>query len=186
MLQTNFDPFPILSSDRLMLRAVREEDAQAIYEMRSDERVMQHIDRPRAKSIEEGIKKVKAIQELVSNNEAINWAITLKENPQQSIGNIGFWRFSKEDFRIEVGYMLHPDYFRKGIMSEALQMAMKYAFKEMKAHSIKAQISPKNKASIGLAIKNGFVKEAHFRENYYSNGQFLDTVVYCILASDVL
>jgi ribosomal-protein-alanine N-acetyltransferase len=183
MLKTEFNPFPILTSDRLILRAVQAEDAQAVFEMRSDPRVMEYIDRPLATSIEDGQKKVKAIQDMVAANDAINWAITLRGNPQ-SIGNIGFWRFSRADFRIEIGYMLHPDHFRKGIMSEAMQMTLEYAFEEMNTNSIEARISPSNIPSIGVAEKNGFVKEAHFRENYYFDGKFLDTLVYCMLRSD--
>jgi len=183
MLNINFKPFPILESDRLILRAVKPEDAQAVFEMRSDPRVMQYIDRPLATSIEDGQKKIKAIQEMVAEGSAVNWAITLKGNPK-SIGNIGFWRFAPENFRIEIGYMLHPDHFRKGIMSEAMQMTLKYAFEVMNTNSIEARISPSNVPSVGVAEKNGFVKEAHFRENYYFDGKFLDTLVYCILRKD--
>jgi [ribosomal protein S5]-alanine N-acetyltransferase len=48
----------------------------------------------------------------------------------------------------------------------------------MKLHSIEAIIDPKNIGSEKVLLKNGFVKEAHFIENEFYNGQFLDTVIY--------
>jgi len=44
-------------------------------------------------------------------------------------------------------------------------------------------VNPKNKASIKLLKKNKFRKEAHFRENYYFNGKYLDSAIYCRLST---
>jgi len=51
-------------------------------------------------------------------------------------------------------------------------------------HSIEAFVNPENDASILLLEKNGFVKEAHFKENFYFEGAFLDTGVYSLLKSN--
>jgi ribosomal-protein-alanine N-acetyltransferase len=48
-------------------------------------------------------------------------------------------------------------------------------------HSIEANINPDNLASANLLEKNGFKKEAHFRENFYYNGKFLDSLIYSLV-----
>ena len=51
----------------------------------------------------------------------------------------------------------------------------------MQLHSIEAIIDPENFASEKVLQKNGFVKEAHLKENEFYDGRFLDTVIYSIL-----
>ena len=97
------------------------------------------------------------------------------------IGNIALWRIDKAHHRAEIGYILCPEQWGKGIMDEAMKVVLFYAFNEMKLHSIEAQINPHNLQSEKLLQKNGFIKEAHFRENYFYNGRFLDTVVYSLV-----
>ena len=64
------------------------------------------------------------------------------------------------------------------IMYEALQFVLEFGFKDMNCHSIEAVIDPENVASERLLQKCDFVKEAHFKENCFWNGQFLDSIVY--------
>ena len=65
------------------------------------------------------------------------------------MGYIGLWRMTPEHHR-ERWHALLPDYFRKGVMKEALRETIRYAFSGMKLHSIEAKISPGNEASIRL------------------------------------
>lgn len=66
-------------------------------------------------------------------------------------------------------------------MKEALQAILKYGFETMNLHSVEANVSPLNVASKQLLLSQNFVLEAHFKENYYFNGQFLDSHIYCLL-----
>src|SRR6476661_5611925 len=119
MENINFDPFPILITERLILRKIEDEDANEIFTLRSDERVMKYIDRPLAKSIGDARMLVSKMAEALVKNEGITWGITLQPD-LKIIGTIGYWRTMKEHFRAEIGYQLHFDYQGKGIMQEAL------------------------------------------------------------------
>jgi ribosomal-protein-alanine N-acetyltransferase len=66
-------------------------------------------------------------------------------------------------------------------MHEAIQAVLNYGFSELKLHSVEANINPVNEASRRLLEKNNFVKEAHFKENYYFNGSFSDSAVYSLI-----
>lgn len=180
MLEVNFDPFPILSTERLILRQITENDINDFFILRSDSRVMQYIDRPLAESTDDALKLIQLITDLLSNNEGITWGIVLKSDPRL-IGTIGLWRIIKEHFRAEIGYLLHPDLQRKGIMQEAFVPILNYGFRTMKLHSIEATVNPENSASIKILEKNNFMREAYFKENYFYTGNFLDSAVYSLL-----
>ena len=180
MLEINFTPFHNLETERLLLRRVVIEDVNEIFALRSDQEVMKYIPRPLVKTTEDALAHIAMIDEKIDSNEGINWAITLKDNPKL-IGLIGHYRIRPEHFRAEIGYMLLPEYHGKGIISEAIQEVVKYGFDKMKLHSIEAIIDPENFASEKVLQKNGFVKEAHLKENEFFEGRFLDTVIYSIV-----
>src|SRR5687767_11118636 len=119
MLALNFSPFPELMTERLILRQIKHYDAEDLYSLRSDERVMKYIDKPRAKSEDEIRNYIVKITESFLRNEAITWGISLHRS-FQLIGTIGFWRIMKEQHRAEIGLSLSPDFHGKGYMQEAL------------------------------------------------------------------
>ncbi|MDD5149189.1 MAG: GNAT family N-acetyltransferase [Flavobacterium sp.] len=180
MITINFTPFPNLETERLSLRRIVKEDVNEIFELRSNKQTMKYIPRPLAKTKEDALGHITMIDEKIENNEGINWAITLKNSPKL-IGIIGHYRIKPEHFRAEIGYILNPEFHGKGIITEAIDEVVKYGFEVMKLHSIEAIIDPENFASAKVLQKNGFVKEAHLKENEYYEGRFLDTVIYSIL-----
>ena len=97
-------------------------------------------------------------------------------------GTVGLWRFEKEHFRAEIGYAMLPEYNGKGYMTEAIQAVLKYGFETLGVHSVFGCSSPENKKSIATLVRNNFVREAYFKENFFWQGKFLDSVVYTILA----
>lgn len=180
MLTINFSPFPNLETERLLLRRVDSNDIKEIFALRSNPETMKYIPRPLVKTDEDALEHIAMIDSKIDSDEGINWAITLKDNPKL-IGIIGHYRIKPEHYRAEIGYMLLPEYQGKGIISEAVKEAVKYGFNVMNLHSIEAIIAPDNYGSAKVLEKNGFVKEAHLRENEFYEGRFLDTVIYSIL-----
>ncbi|MEI9943193.1 MAG: GNAT family protein [Chitinophagaceae bacterium] len=181
MIQLNFHPFPELTTERLLLRRITMNDAGQLLFMRSDERVMEFIDKERMKVVEEAQAFIMKIDNDIEANEVIQWAITLKENPERLIGTICLWHIRKEHARGEIGYALHPDFWKKGIMKEAILKVIDYGFSVMKLHSIDANINPGNAGSAAILESVGFVREAYFKEDFFFRGKFLDTVIYSLL-----
>lgn len=177
MLTINFTPFPNLETERLFLRRVDVKDVNEIIALRSNPETMKYIPRPLVKTIEDALEHIAMMDAKIENNEGINWAITQKGNPKL-IGVIGHYRIKPEHYRAEIGYMLLPEFSGKGIISEAVKEVIAYGFKGMQLHSIEAVIDPENNASAKVLEKNGFVKEAHLKENEFFEGRFLDSVIY--------
>ena len=63
-------------------------------------------------------------------------------------------------------------------MKEAILAVLDFGFDTMHLHSIEANISPGNAASAGVLEATGFIKEAYFKEDFYYDGTFRDTVIY--------
>ena len=181
MLEVKFTPFPEINTERLLLRKLADPDADILFSMRSSETVMKYIDKERTKDIDETLLLIRKINDAAEAGEGITWAMAFPEKPEELIGTIGFWRIMHQHYRAEIGYMLHPDHWSKGLMKEAVNALIRYGFDSMKLHSIEAHINPGNEASAGLLEKTGFVREAYFKEDFYFRGRFLDTAIYSLL-----
>ena len=178
MLQLNFTPFPELKTSRLLLRKLRLADAPAIFFLRSDAVVLKYLSKKPAGTIEEAVAFINRVNSEIDSNDAIIWAIELQEYPDKAIGYICYWRLQKEHYRAEIGYGLHPQHWRKGIMKEAILKVLEYGFNDMQLHSVEGRINPDNMASAAILEATGFKREAYFKEDFYFNGKFEDTAVY--------
>ncbi len=180
-LNLNFDPFPVIETDRLVLREVTEADAPEVFVMRSHPEVVKYVDRAPAVSVDEALQFIRMIKTMLTDSMGICWAITLKGN-NELIGTVDIWRISPMHFRAEIGYALLPQHHGRGIMKEALRAVLHYGFQTMRLHSVEANVNPNNTASIKLLERNDFVREAYFKENYFFDGKFLDSAIYSLLS----
>ena len=181
MLLLDLSDFPVLTTDRLVMRELSLNDAPALFAIRSDDRVMRHIGRPLAIGLEDATKLIERIANDRSTNEGITWGLTL-HGDDTLIGTIGYYRLKLEHHRGEIGYMLGADHWGKGLMGEALDAAVHCGFERFKFHSIEAVTDPRNAPSNKLLERHGFVREGLFRENFYWNGEFQDSAVWSKLA----
>lgn len=154
------------------------DDAADIFFLRSDETVLKFIGKEPAASVEEAKTFIQRVNDAADANESIIWAITLKDDPVTVIGTICYWRLQPENYRAEIGYALHPNHWRKGIMKEAILKVLDYGFETMKLHSVEARTATDNIASGSVLQATGFVKEAHLKEEFFFRGEFLDTIIY--------
>jgi ribosomal-protein-alanine N-acetyltransferase len=141
MLIINVTPFPVLQTKRCRLRQLQKEDGPELLLIRSSDAAMQYIDKDKMTTLEEAEGLIRQINENEAQNESITWGIQFKER-NTLIGYVGYWRIMKEHYRAEIGYMLHPNFWNSGIMSEVLQEVLPFAFDHLKLHSIEANVNP--------------------------------------------
>lgn len=180
MLKIHFNPFPVIHTNRILLRKIGEEDVAPLLFLRSDEEVMRYIDRPRLRTEADALALIARLDKLEKDNEGINWAICLKDHPETLIGTVCLFNFAREHYRGELGYLLHPAFQGKGLMQEAVISVLNFGFRVLNLHTIEANVNPGNKSSIKVLERNQFVQEAYFRENFFFDGKFLDTAVYTL------
>ncbi len=185
MLNLNFNPFPTLFTERLLLRRITVNDANDFLNFRANKFVAAALDKDPLPDIKSAINYIVSLEINISLGKQIAWAITLK-NTTKLIGDIAFYKIDDKNYRAEMGYALLPEFQQMGICSEAMNVVLPYGFSQMNLHSIEAQINPVNFKSENLLLKNGFIKEGHIKQNYFFNNNFTDTGIYSLLKSNYI
>lgn len=172
--------FPILETERLILRELTQDDAQSVFKCFSNEDVTRYYGQEPFIEMRQAENLVKLFSKNFAEKRGIRWGIERKET-KDIIGTIGFNVWSPTHRRAEIGYEIHPDYWRKGYTQEAVSKIVSYGFGHMGLTRIGAVVFLENEASNKLLTKVGFVKEGTLRDYIYQNGQSHDTFIYSIL-----
>lgn len=174
-----------LQTERLALSSLTEADAPALHRQRSDEELMRYIPRVRTKNTEDALAMIRKISGSIDKNEALIWAIREK-NRADMIGSIGLVHLYPENNSAELGYMLESPWHGKGLMSEAIQAVLAYAFRTLNLNRIEAITDPENHSSNRILERNGFIAEGILKENFLFEGRYLDSKYYALLKSQYL
>lgn len=166
MYQPNFSSFPVLETDRLVLRRLSLNDAEEIYQLRSNVEVAALTGRTPCVNIDEAIAYIGKIDSMIHKNECIFWAVSHQENPAL-IGVACLWNFDITKGTVEIGYELLEKSQGKGIMGEVIVRILKYAFDVMGVEIIIAFPSGENPSSVRLLKKLGFEQaQGHFKNTH--------------------
>src|SRR6185312_575979 len=149
--------FPTLSTPRLQLIEVQPEHAHSIYDIFSNPEVMQYYGMDPLREVSQAEKIVQHMKSNYETKRGIRWAIII-EDENQFAGTIGLNNLALGMKKAEVGFEIHPDFWRSGITSEALHAVLDYAFEELDLHRMGAVTFLGNDASIGLLKKQGFLE----------------------------
>ncbi|HPJ53041.1 MAG: GNAT family N-acetyltransferase [Flavobacteriales bacterium] len=181
MMVPDFSRFPELRTERLLLRDHRPEDADVLYQIRSDERTMAYIGRPRATTRLDAEELIARMKRERSANESLSWVIA-DATTERMLGSIGLYRLKPEHDTAEVGYQLHPDHWGKGFMTEALEAVTRHTLGPLGFHRIEAITDPRNTRSRRLLEGCGYLLEGITRESYVWEGIRTDSAIYSRLA----
>ena len=152
MLHRSFVPFPILTTERLTLRQLEINDEQEIFTLRSDNEINKYLGRQVANTIDDARNFINRINENINKNDSVYWAITLNDT-NILVGTICLFSFSDEDAKCEIGYELLTNFQGQGIMKEAAEKVIDYAFNTIKVQKIEAIFHRDNQRSINLLEK---------------------------------
>ena len=155
MTNRNFTPFPILTTERLTLRQLSVDDQQNIFALRSDKEINKYLGRQPSKTIEDAIDFINKINDNITKNNSIYWAITLTKT-KTFVGTICLFDFSNENNSCEIGYELMTNFQGQGIMKEAAEKVIDYAFNTIKVQKLEAIFHRDNQRSINLLEKLSF------------------------------
>ena len=108
------------------------------------------------------------------------------EEPADSlvIGCVGLEGVRKKHRNCEAGYWLWKKYRGRGIMSEAVAMAVRFAFRELKLVRVHAHVMTGNEASSQVLLKCGFKQEGLLRKRIKHRGRWRNLLVYSILREE--
>lgn len=155
--------FPILITERLTLRPLEISDVQEIFTLRSDSEINKYLNRQPSNTIDDARNFIIKINENTGNNGSLYWAITFTGN-NLLLGTICLFGFSDENNKCEVGYELLTNFQKQGIMKEALEKVIEYAFNIINVQKIEAFIHRDNEQSLKLMDKLSFRNSNKFDE----------------------
>lgn len=175
--------FPILTTPRLQLTEVESDHASALFNLFSNPEVVKYYGMDPMNELAQAEKIIQHFKRTYEMKKGMRWAITIKEG-NKFVGTIGLNNLALGMKKAEVGFEIHPDFWRSGITSEALRAVLAYSFEELGLHRMGAVTFPANSASIGLLKKSGFVEEGKLRSYLFQNGQSHDALVFSILHTE--
>jgi len=168
-------PFKELSSPRIKLEAISQDDVEDVFALYSDEESALLDDWSPLISIRESKSLISARMEINKRKEGLEYSIKTKAN--KFIGCCGAFDFDLENMNCSLFYQVLKDYRNKGYATEAVGLICKYCFKSIGIHRLYAYITPGNIASIKVLEKNGFRIEGVLRDMEYYKNQYWDGIL---------
>jgi ribosomal-protein-alanine N-acetyltransferase len=162
--------FPVLKTEHLILRQLRNDDDKTISILRSIDSVNRYIERPKRCSIDDAQAFIKRINTGIAEAGLFYWAVCLEEQAAL-IGTVCLFNFSEDKLTAEIGYELNPDFQRKGLMNEAVKPVIDFGFTTLKLKTIEAVTHKENNSSKGLLAKNNFKPDLN--KLYTRNADFI-------------
>lgn len=168
--------FPTLTTARLNLRQITEDDLENIFSGLSHPDVIKHYG-VNYSSLDDTWEQLEWYAELERTHTGIWWAITVADTGK-FCGAIGYNNLSREHKKAELGFWLLPDYWGRGYVSEALEEVLSYAFTKQQLHRIEAFVETENISSQKALQKAHFQQEGILRDSEIKNGRFISVAIY--------
>lgn len=172
-----------IETDRLILRPLRLEDAEAMFEYASDPEITTYVTWDAHRTIED----TKAfLEKAIKDQQQFPLGplgIVLSSDPEKVIGVVGV-RTSSNPYEGVLSYIIARKHWRQGIMFEAASALLKEAFEQHGYKRIYAFCIKENRASSSLMRKLGLQFEGCFKSREYRHERFWDVEYYAILVDE--
>lgn len=117
----------------------------------------------------------------IADNNGFQTAI---RSGEAIVGVIGMHKIDWHNKSTSLGYWLSQDAQRQGIMTKACTAYVSHAFDELRLHRVEIRCATENAKSRAIPKRLGFTNEGVLRQVECINGQYLDHVVYGLLAPE--
>lgn len=183
MYSTYFKPFPVLETERLILRKVKKKDCRDLYEYCSDPLSSRYSDWQPHEDISVTKQFVKSLLSACSHGEYFMWCIELKESGKV-IGSVSLVDIDRHYKVAEMGYGIQKAYWGKGYATEAAEAVLEYLFCTVGVQRVFVRIATENLPSVRLALRLNMECDGLFRKGSYLHDKSHDVYVYAITDDD--
>ena len=166
-----FKKMPTLRTERLTLRKLLTSDSADMYEYSKRSDVTKYLLWYEHESEMQTYDFLYGISEWYKHGEYYDWALTITESGKM-IGTCGFTSFDFEHDRVEVGYVINPDFWGQGIATEAVSAVIEFAFEELDANRVEAHFIEGNNASLRVMEKCGMTFEGYLKQYMLIKGEY--------------
>lgn len=149
-----------LETERLILRRYENSDASAMYKnWASDDEVTKFLMWKTHDSVEISESIISDWLQQYAEEKYYHWAIVLKENGDEPIGDIAVVHMNEDVAMMHIGYCIGKSWWHQGITSEALKAVMDFLFDIVGANRIESRHDPRNPNSGKVMQKCGMKYE---------------------------
>jgi len=185
MLVANIPP-PTLSTERLVLRPLHDDDAPAIAAGAGDRRVARYLLQvPSPYPTTLARRWLRSRADWWHEGRGVTFGIASRDVPDELLGTTSLRRFAR-DRRAELGYWLIASMWGRGIATEATRAVVDYGFAELALARIYAQVLAGNAASERVLDKLGMQREGVKRQHIRKGRTLCDVAIYGLLRSEWL
>ena len=177
------DQFPILTTERLLLREVADRDVDAVFEMESDPVAMRYWSRPPMQDPSEARAAVERAKGFFASRAGLRWSVCLAADGEM-LGHVSLFNLNEQSAHAEIGYGLLRRHWGRGYMHEALEAVIDWAFGPLGMRRLEADIAPGNEASIRALERHGFAREGLLRERWQVAEEISDSLLMGLLARE--
>lgn len=174
---------PTLHSGRVSLRLAVESDLPALLEVNSSEEVTALLPYARWTSMADADAWFERMAAIQSTGAALQFVV-VGAAEQRAIGTCLVFRHEEAHGRAEIGYVLGREYWGRGLMHEALQTLIDWAFGTQRLRRLEAEVDVRNAASAGVLRRLGFTREGVLRQRWVNRGAPSDFQMFGLLASE--
>ena len=175
--------FPVLETDRFLLRESTVMDARDVFAIFSDDAVTRYYNIATFTDMDQARQVVASRRLRFASGQGIRWAIARKED-NRVIGSCGYSNWVGDWRKAELGYELGSAWWGQGIMTECLAEVLRYGFHRMDLNRVEAMVMPGNDASVRVLQKLGFTEEGLLREFGIWKDQVQDLRLFSLLARE--
>lgn len=171
-----------LTTSNLLLKPLSMTDDKGMFAMLSDAESMKYWSDQPISDISEARKVLREDLDSDARGDSLCWAIYLNGR-KTMIGKCILFQFSHANRRAEIGFILNRAYWRRGLMQQALEALIEFAFYTLNLHRIEADVDTENAGSLAVLEKLGFQREGLFRDRWCVYGEWQDSVMLALLKS---
>jgi [ribosomal protein S5]-alanine N-acetyltransferase len=176
---------PELHTPRLLLRPLREDDAQALFAIFSDAMVMRHWSSAPWTDLGQARQRIAGDAAGHAAGEHLALGIVRRDDGRL-IGRCTLFDLWPSCRRAQVGYILDASAWGRGFAAEAVGALLRHGFDALDLNRVEADIDPRNTASARLLQRLGFSREGLLRERWIVNGEVSDSEMYGLLRHEFL
>lgn len=174
-----------LETDRLILRRYGNKDAAAMYQnWASDREVTRFLTWQTHTSPEVSQGIIEDWVKQYANENYYHWAIVLKENGGEPVGDIAVVDVKESISAAHIGYCIGRAWWHRGIATEALKAVMDFLFDEVGVNRVEARHDLRNPNSGKVMQKCGMKYEGTLRRADWNNQGICDACWYALLRSE--
>ncbi|HPF38540.1 MAG TPA: GNAT family N-acetyltransferase [Phycisphaerae bacterium] len=174
------DKLPTITTERLRLRWIELADAQAMFEIFSNAQAMRYWCTTPWVEPSEGVEFVESVQRCFCQHTLFEWAVVTADS-DKPIGTCTLASIDTDHRRAEIGFMLRPEFWGRGYMTEAVAALLDFSFSTLRLHRIEADVDPRNDASLRLLERLGFRREGRVRERWHVGDEINDGIILSLL-----